>query len=165
MAPERPRRIVKYPTHVHPGDIVLTPAWLQWLRHTREEGPSVQEQQVEVQRQENVKVLAQKADERWREQESFLDKPQDTAQELPLPTKPRDKGGYSAPEGSTPAPGGVQNMAGTQGEVTETTKPQQDPKVDQQNKKKEKSPWETHRGAPSEGWQPAAWSPGKAARR
>ncbi|KAI9710597.1 MAG: hypothetical protein M1828_002148 [Chrysothrix sp. TS-e1954] len=164
LAPNRPRRIVRYSKSTHNGDVILTPAWLQWLRHTRERGPTVHEQQVEVQRQENVKVLAQRADERWREKESFLDKPKDTGQELPLPTKPLDKGGYERPVGSSSAPDGVRNVVGTQEEVVETADKASQSRA-KEKQTKDKSPWETHRGTPSQGWQPEAWTPGKSARR
>jgi NADH dehydrogenase [ubiquinone] 1 alpha subcomplex assembly factor 2 len=48
---------------------------MQWLRHTRFEPPSVAEQQQDIIRQEQMKVLAQQADERWASKPSALDSP------------------------------------------------------------------------------------------
>jgi NADH dehydrogenase [ubiquinone] 1 alpha subcomplex assembly factor 2 len=48
---------------------------MQWLRHTRFEPPSVVEQQQDMRRQEQMKMLAQQADERWASKPSALDSP------------------------------------------------------------------------------------------
>lgn len=65
----RLRRIVQY--RVRKGnftDYKLPPMWLQWLRHTRRESPSLFQLIAEEQRQEAMKILAQRADERWKKE-------------------------------------------------------------------------------------------------
>lgn len=49
--------------------------WHQWLRHARQQGPSIEEQKFELQRQAALKQLAAEADQRWRSQPSYLDHP------------------------------------------------------------------------------------------
>lgn len=67
LSPGRMRRIVDYPPHVQYSDVSshITPAWHQWLRHTRQAAPTLAEQELDVLRQKRVKVLAAQADERW----------------------------------------------------------------------------------------------------
>ncbi|KFY08595.1 hypothetical protein V492_06097 [Pseudogymnoascus sp. VKM F-4246] len=67
LSPGRMRRIVDYPSSVQYSDVSshITPAWHQWLRHTRKEAPTLAEQELDVLRQRRVKVLAAQADERW----------------------------------------------------------------------------------------------------
>jgi NADH dehydrogenase [ubiquinone] 1 alpha subcomplex assembly factor 2 len=48
---------------------------MQWLRHTRHDPPSLAEQQANVVRQEQIKVLAARADARWAAVPSALDAP------------------------------------------------------------------------------------------
>lgn len=52
-------------TKTHYSDIVISPAWHQWLRGTRDTAPSLAEQQTDFTRQSQLKVLARAADERW----------------------------------------------------------------------------------------------------
>ncbi|KAK3938491.1 NADH-ubiquinone oxidoreductase assembly factor N7BML [Diplogelasinospora grovesii] len=73
--PVRWRRIVKYPRSTHYGDVSVSPAWHQWLRHTRPDPPSITEQTAEVARQERMKVLAAAADARWAAKPSYIDAP------------------------------------------------------------------------------------------
>ena len=157
LNPVRPRRIVHYPRSTHYGDVALTPAWLQWLRKTRPDAPSIAEQQFEVQRQGNMKQLAARADQRWREQESYLDKPQDTGQPQPL-MQPLDKGGYDGGTSKPGAPGASDptlNATNTADEVEQKT----------QKPENQESPWKKYEKGPSETWQPDAWSPGKVEQR
>lgn len=67
LSPGRMRRIVDYPPHVQHSDVSshITPAWHQWLRHTRQAAPTLAEQELDVLRQRRVKVLAAQADESW----------------------------------------------------------------------------------------------------
>ncbi|OAF58898.1 hypothetical protein VC83_06170 [Pseudogymnoascus destructans] len=67
LSPGRMRRIVDYPPHVQYSDVSshITPAWHQWLRHTRQAAPTIAEQELDVLRRRRVKVLAAQADERW----------------------------------------------------------------------------------------------------
>lgn len=67
------RRIVEYREKKgNFTDYKLPPMWLQWLRHTRPERPTLQNLLAEQQRQQAMKILAQRADERWK-QESVLE--------------------------------------------------------------------------------------------
>ncbi|MCJ1442537.1 MAG: hypothetical protein MMC23_003033 [Stictis urceolatum] len=89
------RRIAKHPRSRDYSDVEVSPQWHQWLRYTRNEAPTLQEQQQDVQRQKQLKQLAQLADERWNSKASYLDAPQKTAQAGPA-TRPLDRGGYVA---------------------------------------------------------------------
>lgn len=164
----RPRRIVHYPRSTHYGEVALSPAWLQWLRKTRPDPPSVAEQQLEIHRQSNLKQLAAQADQRWQQQESYLDKPEETGQPEPL-LAPRDKGGYvgsaSRPNSSSTSAASSSSRQAA-GEIDRKTQPLQqeknerESKVDQATKQRE-NPWAKHAHGPSEGWQPKTWSPGQ----
>jgi NADH dehydrogenase [ubiquinone] 1 alpha subcomplex assembly factor 2 len=50
-------------------------SWIQWLRHTRHEAPTINEQQLDEIRQAQVKLLAAQADARWASKPSYLDAP------------------------------------------------------------------------------------------
>jgi NADH dehydrogenase [ubiquinone] 1 alpha subcomplex assembly factor 2 len=50
-------------------------SWIQWLRHTRHEAPTINEQQLNEIRQAQVKQLAAQADARWASKPSYLDAP------------------------------------------------------------------------------------------
>jgi NADH dehydrogenase [ubiquinone] 1 alpha subcomplex assembly factor 2 len=66
------RRIVQYKDPVHLSDVDVTPQWVQWLRQTRRDPPSLEEQQQDVVRQQNMKILASQADARWLAKPSYL---------------------------------------------------------------------------------------------
>lgn len=156
----RPRRIVQFPSTIHPGDVALTPAWLQWLRYTREEGPSLLEQESEKRRQVEMRQLAALADQRWAEKESVLDDPRKTGQTGPL-MLPRDNAGYGMGQTESEDKEGVRNMAATAEEVQGKTEGKGSA-VDKgrfKGETREKDPWS--KTGPSEGWQPQAWTPGR----
>lgn len=142
-----------------------TAQWHQWLRHTRFEPPTLQEQQLDVSRQAQVKQLAARADERWRSQESFLDSPK---QQQPAPAiGVHDPGGYvqqTEPEqaqGVRSAVEDAQNLT-----AAAEDKPADDGRFKGKTKQKEDNPWtKAERGAPSENWQPGSWSPGTTRRK
>ncbi|KAH9874736.1 hypothetical protein IAQ61_003926 [Plenodomus lingam] len=79
----RNRRIAKFHRSTHYGDVEVSPAWMQWLRHIRHEPPSVAEQRLDLQRQERIKQLAAQADARWAAKPSALDAP-DTGQPVQM---------------------------------------------------------------------------------
>lgn len=143
----------------HHSDAPLTPAWLQWLRHTRPDPPSISEQAEEMDRQQNLKYLAAAADARWAEKPSFLDKPKDVGQPAPL-MEPRDKGGY-VEDGKT----GVMNPIVAAGDQGQGEEPQASEQSKRKEEKKKANPWDQQRGAPGQDWQPAAWTPGQATQR
>ena len=53
----------------------MAASWMQWLRHTRYEPPTVAEQHQDMMRIERMKQLAAQADARWAEKPSALDAP------------------------------------------------------------------------------------------
>lgn len=177
---------MRYPRGTHHGDVVVPPAWHQWLRHTRSDPPSLSEQRAEVARQERIKLLAAQADARWEAKPKVMDGPAS-------PSSPEGKAflGLREPPFETDrkvGPGkaegraelGEMNATGRTG-VTKNTSDDEvalgdDETVDQreetwkrmQQKAEEKQkregdkkpdPWKQARGGPSETWQPQAWQP------
>jgi NADH dehydrogenase [ubiquinone] 1 alpha subcomplex assembly factor 2 len=64
-AGQRMRRIV-HPRLLTPAsDVKVSPQWHQWLRHTRADPPSLDEQTADVRRRREMSVLAAQADARW----------------------------------------------------------------------------------------------------
>ena len=178
------RRIVEYSNPTYYSDVSIPPAWHQWLRHTRAEPPSLEEQRAEVERQRGVKILARLADERWKSKPSFLDKPKDgRIQESDSGTLLRDRGGHAAFEGQpqlegTQGSGVLSPVAGEEGigglpplgagEAPLPGSGEQSEKepIDKENgmkevsdKRKGPNPWDVNRGGPSEEWKPQAWDP------
>ena len=143
------RRIVQYPRDTHYGEVKVPPQWHQWLRHTREAPPSIREQQAEIRRQQQMRVLAAEADARWAAKESLL-----------------NDGGAGAPGQvgkGQPVPA-LESRAAARGEEEEAALPgkeetRRDPVAAAEDAEK-KDPWrQSRRGGPSEDWQPQAWSP------
>ncbi|MCJ1282719.1 hypothetical protein MMC26_002044 [Xylographa opegraphella] len=155
----RLRRIAEADPRVHYSDIKLSPQWHQWLRHTRADPPSLEEQQLDIQRQAQLKQLARLADERWAAKPSFLDAPKERSQPGPA-TLPRDPGGYVG-QTEPDEKEGVRNLVAGVDDMVESNN---DSKVTQQYKGKD-NPWKTRKGNPGEDWQPAAWTPGSTNRR
>lgn len=120
--------------------------WHQWLRHTRYEAPSIEEQQADVVRRTQMKQLAQLADERWASKPSFLAKPQPSPEPA---TKPRDPGGYVSQTESAEKEG-VRNAV--------------DSSTGTGAKHGKDALWTQTAAGPSEKWQPESWSPGAARR-
>jgi NADH dehydrogenase [ubiquinone] 1 alpha subcomplex assembly factor 2 len=176
------RRIVQYPSSTHYSEIKISPQWHQWLRHTRYDPPSLIEQSQDLIRQENLKVLAAKADERWAAKPSFLDKP-GTERGQPVPALEVDgvpKLETEAMEGPVKsAVGGLEDQTtGTEAgsavkaaEENETTPPRSNEQFEQNKRQKmpqkneKDNPWKQARGGPSEEWQPQAWDGNMAAAR
>ncbi|KAJ0386827.1 hypothetical protein COL922a_003601 [Colletotrichum nupharicola] len=147
--PGRFRRIVHYPRSTYLSDVKVSPLWHQWLRHTREHPPSLEEQSSEVVRQERMKLLAAQADARWEAKPRVMDAPgQATGQLLPaLNTAQRQP---IAPE--------LESVDATTTESTESIPTQSTPKTSAAKKKYGHDPWEQAKG-PGEAWQPQAWVP------
>ena len=187
------RRIVQYPPATQYSDLNISPQWHQWLRHTRRDPPSIAEQSQDLVRQENLKVLARRADERWAAKASFLERPKDgrratptlggTRSAMATPRKEEELGDTGVPQEAgwsgevrARAPG-----AGSKDAVEDAAKEETPtmPIPDRQKhyfkgrpdgtrvkeKKYKDDPWKQARGAPSEDWQPAAWSPNSALKR
>lgn len=169
----RPRRLAKYPRATEYADVNHTPMWMQWLRHTRPLPPTIDEQKMELSRQAGMKQLAARADERWKSIPSFLDKPRDTEQAQPL-LQPRDNAGYGRGQTESEQHQGVMNAAKTEQEHVDVLQGKDVDKGRFKGETREPSPRDadplklkqrTKSTGASEGWQPAAWSPGKAQRR
>ncbi|KAL9048980.1 MAG: hypothetical protein Q9162_007455 [Coniocarpon cinnabarinum] len=127
---------------------------------------------MEVYRQNSMRQLAAQADQRWKQQESFLDKPEETGQAQPL-MQPLDKGAYNGGASKPGAPSASDaslNVTNTADEVQQKTRGTQSAQDDasgdspqpsqKQNKLRKK--FEDGRG---DGWQPGSWSPGKLEKR
>ncbi|KAK2732242.1 hypothetical protein CKAH01_02188 [Colletotrichum kahawae] len=145
--PGRFRRIVHYPRSTYLSDVKVSPLWHQWLRHTREHPPSLEEQSKEIVRQERMKMLAAQADARWEAKPRVMDAPgQATGQPLPaLNTAQRQP---IAPE----------LESANETTTTESIPTQSTPKASAAKKKYGHDPWEQAKG-PGEAWQPQAWVP------
>lgn len=73
---ERLRRTVKYNRKVHHADVQVSPQWHQWLRQTRWDPPTMQEQAADIARQTQLKHNARLADERWAAKANYIESPQ-----------------------------------------------------------------------------------------
>jgi NADH dehydrogenase [ubiquinone] 1 alpha subcomplex assembly factor 2 len=149
-------RYVRYPNY---GDVQISPQWLQWLRHTRQHPPTLDEQQLDLMRQQNMKVLAARADERWRNAPSMLDRPE-TAQ--PEGTLRVEVGEGPTSNRDYPVERGVKRMD-LNVEDVEDAKEKIDVQYKTPVKSREKENFGGSRhGNPGDEWQPEAWSPRKA---
>ncbi|EXJ56412.1 hypothetical protein A1O7_06755 [Cladophialophora yegresii CBS 114405] len=80
--PGRWRRMVKgsrRATLSSLSDVQISPQWHQWLRYTRYDAPTMQEQAADVQRQAQLKIGARLADERWAARAKYIEKPKPAA--------------------------------------------------------------------------------------
>lgn len=135
----------------------LTAQWMQWLRHTRFDPPSLVEQQADQIRQERMKILAAVADERWASKPSVFDPPEKQQPIQMLTSRdPAGSVGQTAPIFSRGAPSNVSGQA----DIDNTIKGKQT------GKDIKESPWKkTPRGGPSEDWQPEPWTPAPTQKR
>ena len=124
----------------HFSDVNITPQWHQWLRHTRASPPSLYEQQQDVIRQQQLKMLAKAADERWESKASVLDAPRRGNQEL----------------GVGDGEGGV----GTVGRRGESAEVDVKESVSKARSKEKDNPWKKQETkGPGEAYQPGTWTP------
>lgn len=144
---------------------------MQWLRHTRYEPPTIQEQQAEVLRQAQMKQLAAAADARWAAKPSFLDAP-DKQQPASM-LESRDKssglgqGEVNGGEGRNvkAEPTLVSGVTDTEDLARETTDQQKHKKIVTEKEPKD-SPWkQAQKGNPGDDWQPKEWAPAPSKRR
>ncbi|KAH7162573.1 hypothetical protein B0J13DRAFT_517830 [Dactylonectria estremocensis] len=135
---ERWRRIVNYPRGAHYSQVKVNPQWHQWLRHTRQEPPTLEEQHDDVLRQARVKVLAAQADARWEAKPRVMEAPEETTQRLPPAQEAEAQPATSRRTKST-----TEEIANGE------------------------DPWVKARKAqgPSENWQPGTWTPTPAKKR
>ncbi|KAI9166826.1 NADH-ubiquinone oxidoreductase assembly factor [Paramyrothecium foliicola] len=139
---ERWRRIVQYPSSTHHSQVKVSPQWHQWLRHTREDPPALEEQRGDVVRRARMKVLAAEADARWEAKPRVMEDPMATT--------------ANRPELQQPAP------------PLNTTGGERDVRSDGQTAAQERNksaqeaedPWAKAKArGPGESWQPNAWDP------
>jgi NADH dehydrogenase [ubiquinone] 1 alpha subcomplex assembly factor 2 len=168
----RMRRIVKYPPTVQYSDLNISPSWHQWLRHTRQDPPSITEQSEDIIRQQNLKVLVAQADARWAVKPSYLDNPRKAEAQPLLSTQIRDPGGYGqlieprASVGSAAVRGVpvedvrkldtiARETIGEEREVVSKTRSSD--RIQHRSEEKTKHRKEAPYG-PGEEWQPEAWN-------
>ncbi|KAF4339244.1 hypothetical protein FBEOM_6836 [Fusarium beomiforme] len=142
---ERWRRIVKYPRSTHYSSVKVSPQWHQWLRHTREEPPSIEEQHSDVMRRIRMQKLAAEADARWEAKPRVMEAPQ--AAPAPL----------LSPATASPL----------QQDVRKDEQKDPDAKNSEESETETRDgPWVKARArTPGETWQPTSWSPTAAKKR
>ncbi|KAF1977309.1 hypothetical protein BU23DRAFT_452555 [Bimuria novae-zelandiae CBS 107.79] len=168
----RTRRIVEYPGGVYHSDVNVPPQWIQWLRQTRFEAPTIQEQQLEVLRQERMKMLAAQADARWAAKPSAVDAPDkqqpvqvlessdpnSSIRQMNVDQETRDRAELLSPVTEEE---NIQEEA-PQIDAAPTLKTRKPMRTEPKD-----SPWDqaAAKGNPGDEWQPASWSPAPARRR
>ncbi|QDS72932.1 hypothetical protein FKW77_008144 [Venturia effusa] len=159
----RLRRIVEYDKKAHYADVKLAPQWVQWLRHTRESPPSIQEQQLDIVRQAQMKQLAAQADARWAAKAERIDMPQ--RQEIAsasLPqTTPEDPPEVADPVAS--ADNIVEQAQGQVGVVAEVAK--EEKTEANKRERKETAPYQGLKLGKEGEQAPESWAPRPARRR
>lgn len=142
---ERWRRIVNYPRSAHYSSVKVSPQWHQWLRHTRQDPPTLEEQQGDVVRQARMKKLAAEADARWEAKPRVMEAPETEAAPAPLLSSSSTQAGGRPPRQGV----GRERQADPAGakEVEDETETSDDP-------------WAKAKArGPGENWQPTAWNP------
>ena len=167
MKSDHMRRIVKGSRKLHHSDVQISPQWHQWLRHTRREPPTIQEQQMDVTRQTQLKQNARLADERWANKKKYIEKPAAPQEERKV--ERRTMGGNpEVGEGQETIEGGdapKTEPAHKEGVRNAVADPVEQAK--ESGKASKPDPWEQERqrqkqtaANPSGSWQPEAWTPG-----
>lgn len=156
--------LVRLRMHCHDSKLhILTSVaqWIQWLRHTRTDPPTIQEQRLDQTRQLQLKQLAAEADRRWAEKPSFLDPP--SKQQPSLDHQTNDPAGYvgqTEPERRQ----GVSNLSAAPDELQEGAQGQDIKKSrfrgDTKDNRRRSSAFSTTQDA-----QPDAWAPQTSRRR
>lgn len=169
----------------------ISPAWHQWLRHTRQHPPSLTEQSQDLVRQERLKILAAQADARWEAKARIGDAPnsrpalpamnmgadarrgvqEDTARHnTPRNEEIVEIDGQASPP---PKPDTMENGEGQDAKTQVSDGRKQtfghQPKMQTDGgrkgtepKQSKEDPWKKARSGPSEEWQPTAWNPSAA---
>ncbi|KAI1881475.1 hypothetical protein JX265_000301 [Neoarthrinium moseri] len=159
------RRIVQYPRSTHLSEVKVPPQWHQWLRHQREDAPSLGEQAADLARRERTRLLAAEADARWEAKPRVMDIPaaereqlqrQQQQQQQPAPALDTGdmRGKIMAEEAQRDTP---RAATGTPADTAPGAKEGKTTEV-------KDDPWKRASG-PSETWQPEAWTPSSARRR
>ena len=150
----RPRRILRPARKTHHSDVQVSPQWHQWLKQTRADAPSIQEQVADLKRIQELQVNARLADQRWEAKARYIEKPRQQASEVSAQRKTFGGMDEAKQDGSTTVD---KEMPRTEPEskegVTMSVKTQA-PKDNPWKKAEETG----HN--PGEKWQPEAWTPG-----
>ncbi|KAF2403844.1 hypothetical protein EJ06DRAFT_488742 [Trichodelitschia bisporula] len=161
----RVRRIVHYDPKAHYADVKLAPQWVQWLRHTRADPPSVHEQQQDLVRLENLKHLVAAADARWKSLPSARDPP---VMQMALPGAKLAAGPGDERTTEAVKMEGVKNHVVAQDEAVEAAeevKADTPPAPEKGHKVEEtEAPWKKHQQT-DERDVPKPWSPQVTVRR
>ncbi|KAK2594109.1 hypothetical protein QQS21_008164 [Conoideocrella luteorostrata] len=148
------RRIVSYPRSAHYSSVRVSPLWHQWLRHTRVEPPSLDEQRGDIARQERMKYLAQEADARWEAKPKVMEDA--VARSAPALTGEATHTHDQDRRSQTPHAGQTEKMSSEKQRGGQKQKQNQQ----QQQKAEADDPWDKANGrGPSENWQPTTWNP------
>lgn len=152
----RPRRILRPSKQTHHSDVQVSPQWHQWLKTTRADPPSMQEQIQDLQRIQELQVNARLADARWEAKARYIEKPK--ARDTEVSAQRRRFGGLEEVKSDRPTAVGGE-MPRTEPEAKEGVRTA----VDTQIPKGVPDPWEKADATghnPGGKWQPEAWSPG-----
>lgn len=151
---------MQYPRSTTFDSVKVPPQWHQWLRHVRQQPPTLQEQYAEVRRQQQMKYLAAEADARWEAKPKVMMDGPVAGQTVPVLDSSSDRKDDQANTATT----GDKGTGGTKQETTDAiaSGEEQQGAGEQRAKTKAKKedPWKKHRQAgPGEQWQPQAWTP------
>lgn len=151
---ERWRRIVKYPRSTHLSSVKVSPLWHQWLRYTRRDPPSLEEQRGDVVRQARMKQLAAEADARWDAKPKVMEDPFPGQEALPGAPQATTTTTDASQQETTLRAKSKRRRNNERDEPAAGTEALAEENVDP------KDPWKQARTrGPSEDWQPQAWSP------
>jgi NADH dehydrogenase [ubiquinone] 1 alpha subcomplex assembly factor 2 len=136
---------------------------MQWLRHTRAEPPSINEQQLDEIRQAQMKQLAAAADARWASKPSFLDAP--SKQQPSVGSMMKDtEGGRDARAAAVSDEVRNPGARGAQ-EVAESTDANVAKAMGKSKKEDLATPWKGVKFGKEGEAQPESWTPKLARRR
>ncbi|OQV02305.1 hypothetical protein CLAIMM_07524 [Cladophialophora immunda] len=127
------------------SDVQISPQWHQWLRQTRNDPPTLQEQAADMQRQAQLKINARLADERWAAKARYIEKPKQTV--------------------TTPLLSGNPQQDRTRAEHIHSEEPRSEKmsnSIESNTNQRKKS--EATGSNPGANWAPDSWAPGAAKR-
>ncbi|KAK0732807.1 hypothetical protein B0T21DRAFT_369754 [Apiosordaria backusii] len=149
--------------NLHHSEVKPPPAWHQWLRHTRPNPPTIEEQKADVIRQERLKILAAEADRRWEAKPRYIED---------LNKKKEEEARKPALEGrgmwvEKRLEREQQRQEEKQQEEKQVPKEVKTEEVWEGMKRqaataeggKKHDPWKQKRAGPGEEWQPQGWTP------
>lgn len=159
----RMRRMVKGPRNLHHADVpsFVSPLWHQWLRHTRFDAPSMEEQQMDVTRQIQLKHNARLADERWASKKRYIEKPREKDEE-----QTGTRGMEAQRQVADEVRGKMEDRAGVPPDAAVNARERVQHQQGASQHQQKPDPWEQERQKqkqtatnPSGAWQPEAWTP------